>query len=87
MEFMLQNLLGVPKQVITRANKILCSLEKDGQKVVVNEKETKKQVEGQFDLFGFKLEEIARELDKVNLNELTPIDALNTLSRMKEKMQ
>lgn len=39
------------------------------------------------DLFGFKLDEIARELDKVNLNELTPIDALNILVRMKEKMQ
>ena len=38
-------LAGVPKQVITRANKILRSLEKDGQKVVVNEKDDKKQVE------------------------------------------
>jgi len=80
-------LAGVPKQVITRANKILKSLEKDGQKVIVNEKEDKKQVEGQVDFFNFKLDEIARELDKVNLNELTPIDALNILVRMKEKMQ
>ncbi len=80
-------LAGVPRPVITRANKILKSLEKDGQKVVVNEKEDKNQVEGQVDFFNFKLEEIARELDKVNLNELTPIDALNTLVRMKEKMQ
>jgi DNA mismatch repair protein MutS len=80
-------LAGVPKAVITRANKILRSLEKDGKKVYVNEKEDKKQVEGQVDLFGFRLEEIARELDKINLNELTPIDALNTLVRMKEKMQ
>ena len=87
MEYMLQNLLGVPKQVITRANKILKSLEKDGQKVVVNEKEDKKQVDGQVDFFNFKLDEIARELDKVNLNELTPIDALNTLVHMKEKMK
>lgn len=38
-------LAGVPKPVITRAGKILNSLEKDGQKVVVNEKEDKKQVE------------------------------------------
>ena len=80
-------LAGVPKQVITRANKILRSLEKDGKKVVVNEKEDKKQVEGQVDLYNFKLEEIAYELDKINLNELTPIDALNTLVRIKEKMK
>lgn len=80
-------LAGVPKQVITRANKILKSLEKGGQKVVVNEAEEKKQVEGQVDFFNFKLEEIAEELDKINLNELTPIDALNTLVKMKEKMK
>ena len=51
------------------------------------EKENKKQVEGQFDMFNYKLAEIAQELDKVNLNELTPIDALNTLVRIKEKMK
>ncbi len=37
-------------------------------------------------MFNYKLAEIADELDKVNLNELTPIDALNTLVKMKEKM-
>ena len=51
------------------------------------EKKDKKQVEGQFDMFNYKLAEIAHELDKVNLNELTPIDALNTLVRIKEKMK
>ena len=80
-------LAGVPKPVLQRANKILESLEKDGKKIVVNEKEDKKQVEGQVDFFNFKLDEIARELDKVNLDELTPVDALNTLVRMKEKMK
>ena len=30
---------------------------------------------------------IAHEIDKVNLNELTPIDALNTLVGIKEKMK
>ena len=38
-------------------------------------------------MFNFKLAEIAHELDKVNLDELTPIDALNTLARIKEKMK
>ena len=50
------------------------------------EKEDKKKVEGQFDMFNYKLAEVAHELDMVNLNELTPIDALNTLVRIKEKM-
>ena len=51
------------------------------------EKQDKKQVEGQFDMYNYKLAEIAHEVDKINLNELTPIDALNTLVRIKEKMK
>lgn len=34
-----------------------------------------KVVEGQFDMFNYKLGEIAHEIDKINLNELTQIDA------------
>ena len=81
-------LAGVPKLVTEEANKILKSLERKniltGKK---EEKRDKKQVEGQFDMYNFKLAEIAHEIDKINLNELTPIDALNTLVRIKEKMK
>ncbi len=81
-------LAGVPKNVTQRANEILRSLERksmlSGKK---QEKENKKVVEGQFDMFNFKLAEIAHEIDKINLNELTPIDALNTLVKIKEKMK
>ena len=80
-------LAGVPKEVTKRANQILNTLERKsiiGSKK--EEKEDKKQVTGQLGMFNFKLAEIAQELDKVNLNELTPIDALNTLVKIKEKM-
>ncbi len=81
-------LAGVPKVVTQKANEILRSLERKnimtGKK---QEKQDKKQVEGQFDLYNYKLAEIAHEIDKINLNELTPIDALNTLVRIKEKMK
>ena len=81
-------LAGVPKNVTKRANEILRTLERksmlSGKKP---EKESKKIVEGQFDMFNFKLAEIAHEIDKINLNELTPIDALNTLVKIKEKMK
>ena len=81
-------LAGVPKDVTTRANQILRSIERKSALNGKNlEKQDKKQVEGQFDMFNYKLAEIAQELDKVNLNELTPIDALNTLVRIKEKMK
>lgn len=38
-------------------------------------------------MYNYKLAEIAHELDKIDLNQLTPIDALNTLLKMKEKMK
>ncbi len=81
-------LAGVPKVVTKKADEILRSLERKnivtGKK---QEKQDKKQVEGQFDMYHYKLAEIAHEVDKINLNELTPIDALNTLVRIKEKMK
>ena len=81
-------LAGVPKIVTKRANEILRSLERksmlSGKKT---EKENKKVVEGQFDMFNYKLAEIAHEIDKIDLNELTPIDALNILVKIKEKLK
>ena len=79
-------LAGVPKSVVTKAGKILRSLEKGGVKIK-EEKESKKQVEGQFDLFNMRLADISHELDKINVNELTPIEALNTLVRLKESLK
>ncbi len=81
-------LAGVPKAVTTKANEILRSLER--KNILTNkkiEKQDKKQVEGQFDMYNYKLAEIAHEVDKINLNELTPIDALNTLVKIKEKIK
>ena len=81
-------LAGVPKVVTTRANEILRSIER---KNVLNEKklekENKKETAGQLDMYNYKLAEIAHKLDKIDLNQLTPIDALNTLLKMKEKMK
>lgn len=80
-------LAGVPQAVTKRANEILRTIER---KNVLNnkkiEKEDKKQTEGQLTMYNYKLAELAHELDKVNVNELTPIEALNTLVRIKEKM-
>ena len=36
---------------------------------------------------NYKLAEIATEIDKIDLNSLTPIDALNILVKIKEKMK
>ena len=80
-------LAGVPKIVTKRANEILKGIERKsalGNKEA--QKEDKKKVDGQLDMYNYKLAQIAHELDKINLNELTPIDALNTLVKIKGEM-
>ena len=79
-------LAGVPQAIIKRSNEILRTLERK-VKVNTEPKENKKIVSGQLDMYNYKLADIAHELDKINLNELTPIDALNILVKIKEKMQ
>ena len=80
-------LAGVPQVVTKRANEILKSIER---KNVLNnkklEKQDKNQAEGQLTMYNYRLAELAHELDKVDVNELTPIEALNTLVKIKEKL-
>ena len=80
-------LAGVPQVVTKRANEIIKSIER---KNVLNnkklEKQDKNQAEGQLTMYNYKLAELAHELDKVDVNELTPIEALNTLVKIKEKL-
>ena len=78
-------LAGVPKEVLKEAREILKNLER---KSILGEKNMQKQIQqesqGQLSMYNFKLAEIAHELDKININELTPIDAMNILVRLKE---
>jgi len=81
-------LAGVPKVVTDKANEILKTLKR---KRILNsknqEKQDKKVAAGQLDMFNYKIAEVAHEVDKINLNELTPIDALNILVKIKEKLK
>ena len=81
-------LAGVPKEVTNRANEILFKLEK---KNIMNGKaETKSEKAenaGQLSMYNYKLAEIASELDGVHLDSITPIEALNILQKMKDKMK
>ena len=80
-------LAGIPNNVTTRANEILKTL-KENNFSNKSEKEPKKAyaMQNQFDLFNYKLGEIASEIDKININELTPIEALNILMKLKMKL-
>lgn len=79
-------LAGVPKEVLKNANEILKSLERKsmlGQKKM--EKEKKDEVAGQLNMYNYKIAEIAHEIDRINVEELTPIEALNILVKLKEQ--
>ena len=80
-------LAGVPNDVTKRANDILKTLER--KSVLRNDKQTKSEKaeeQGQLSMYNYKLAEIAHQLDLLKLDSVTPIEALNILSKIKENM-
>lgn len=82
------SLAGIPNSVVARAKKILKGLEKnttyDNSK---NNSFNEKEESTQLDIFNYKLIEVGRVLDNLNIDELTAKDALDTLYKLKEKMK
>ena len=93
-------LAGVPKIVTSKANEILQSLErknvllnKNSIADAVNDKQNNEgyvpvsgNIPENIDINNYKIAEVAHEIDKIDFNQITPIDALNTLVRIKEKL-
>lgn len=80
-------LAGVPQVVTKKANEILQSLERRNvlnNKII--EQTPKNESEDQIDMYNYKIAEVAHEIDRIDFNQLTPIDALNTLVKIKEKL-
>ena len=80
-------LAGVPQVVTKKANEILQSLERRNvlnNKII--EQAPKKESADQIDMYNYKIAEVAHERDRIDFNQLTPIDALNTLVKIKEKL-
>ena len=76
---------GVPKSVIKNANKILLNLEKDRGHDKISNKTSEKN---QLDFFTIQdpiSQEIKLELMKIDLDKLTPIEALVILNDLKRK--
>ncbi|MEW5807128.1 MAG: DNA mismatch repair protein MutS [Acidobacteriota bacterium] len=87
-------LAGIPKEVIERAKEILFNLEnnefgKDGiPKLARGSKGTLCSKSFQFPLFSEPENgEIIIELREINLNKLTPLEALNVIDRLKKKIK
>ena len=81
-------LAGVKPQVLTRAKEILSELEDvDLAKKTIREKKKKITTdEIQVDMFNYKMAEVSKILEKTDLDEITPKDALEVLYKLKEKL-
>ena len=79
-------LAGVPSEVVNRAREILADIESD--KPVARVQKREQPVE--FDLFAgiteSKENEVADQLRSVDINTLTPIEAMNLLFELKKKL-
>lgn len=79
---------GVPKTVLQRAEEILIELEKDRAQISGRETlKTLKVPQYQLTMFGVndpKLEELHRQLSALEVNAMTPIDALMKLQELKK---
>ena len=80
-------LAGVPYAVVNRAKEVMKQLE-DADISKKNTKDINKSspINGQVDMFNLKGVKIADELEKLELNGVTPIDALNILYKLKEEL-
>lgn len=78
---------GVPKVVVSRAEQILIELEKDRSQISGRETlKSMKVPQYQFTMFGVsdpKLEALHKKLNDLELNAMTPIDALMKLQELK----
>ena len=94
-------LAGVPQIVTQKANEILQSLERknmiNNKVTIENLVNDKKDVampatnigiapQIDMDMNNYKIAEVAHEIDKIDFNQITPLEALNTLVKIKEKL-
>jgi len=89
-------LAGIPREVIDRAQTILRTLEKEGAKAKTEiDHEFSRQYHDKRDKEDLLFAELAaghydwlaREIKKLPLNQMTPIEALNFLVRMRQRLE
>ena len=82
---------GIPKKVLSRASKILHQLESD--RASISTKDSIKKVPNdnyQLNLFQIndpKTTELIETIDKLNIDSLTPIEALMKLNEIKQLLE
>jgi DNA mismatch repair protein MutS len=79
---------GLPEEVTDRAKAILKNLE--GSELTVHDEKSKGRIgakEIQMTLFEMKDEKLREELKKIDIDKLTPLEALQKLAELKKKIQ
>ncbi len=79
-------LAGLPRQVVNRANEVLEELENSGSQKTpsTRKKTTKKEVAEQMSFFGQK-SPIIEEIQNLDIESLSPLEALNKLYELQKK--
>ena len=80
-------LAGVKKDVLKRAKEILLMLEeRDGREITVSKKKEKRET-GQLGFMGMEENEIISEIENMDLDSMSPMDALTKLYAIKAKIK
>ena len=86
-------LAGIPIEVVQRAKEVLSNLESDEltpsnlPRIGRGERAPRAESRDQLSLFGDKAHPILKELRGLNMNELTPLEALNILAELRKKLE
>lgn len=83
-------LAGVPKGLIERAKEILADIEEDAEDLaprIAKVSSKSRPSDGQLGLFEAPRSEVEREIEKLDLDRLTPFDALLLLRELKRKLR
>ena len=80
-------LAGIPGRVISRAKKILYSIENEEQELTESfaDKQSPENRPMQMDLFGKKEHFFVEKLAGLDISKMTPLEALNYLNELREK--
>lgn len=85
-------LAGLPNDVIDRAHEILKQLEEaDLSKKELRQRKTRKPLEGQINIFEYdsfnkRYDELVNEIKNIDVSLLTPIEALNVLYKLQQRV-
>jgi DNA mismatch repair protein MutS len=84
-------LAGLPSGVIERSREVLANLEKseldESGAPVIAHSEDNETVVPQLDLFGSRPHPVLKDLQDTDLQNMTPLEALNRLADLKKKLK